>query len=119
MIVLAVALGGAAGSCLRAAIYAAMERRLGTGFPHATYLVNAIGSFVLGLSTAQLSAATAQPELQALVGIGFCASLTTFSSFSCSAWLLFEQGRTTAFAQHTFANLFFSFAAAWFGLSCG
>ena len=52
-------------------------------------LVNVVGAALLGL----LAGLPAAPRRQLLVGIGFCGSLTTFSSWMLDAMRLISAGR--------------------------
>jgi CrcB protein len=45
-------------------------------------IVNAIGSFVLGVATALLVEGHLSADALLLIGTGFCGALTTFSTFS-------------------------------------
>ena len=74
MTVLLVALGAAIGAPLR---YVA-GHYLDSRWPWGTFLVNVVGSFLLGaFSGAALSA-----DALALLGTGFCGGLTTYSAFA-------------------------------------
>merc|ERR1712205_280245 len=55
-------------------------------------LVNVLGSLILGL----LLGLPYRPRMQLLVGIGFCGSLTTFSSWMVSSVDLIVSGRQLA-----------------------
>jgi len=78
-----VALGGAIGSVLRFLTVAAV------GTPIATLIVNALGSFVMGvLFVALATRMTVAPFLMA----GILGGFTTFSAFSLDAYKLFESG---------------------------
>lgn len=77
---LLVALGAAVGAPTRYAVEQHVAPRLvwmHDGFPWGTWIVNMVGSFILGWASAALAA----PQLL-LVGVGFCGSLTTFSGFA-------------------------------------
>ncbi len=70
MTLLLVAAGGAAGALLRWGVSRAVPGRT------ATLAVNLAGSLLLGLLL------HAGPSMAALVGIGFCGALTTFSTYA-------------------------------------
>ena len=74
MTVLLVALGAAIGAPLRFAV----ASRLDDEVPWGTLAVNVAGSFVLGL----LAALSVDGHTYALLGVGFCGGLTTYSSFA-------------------------------------
>ncbi|GAA0507015.1 putative fluoride ion transporter CrcB 2 [Saccharopolyspora subtropica] len=85
-----VALGGAMGACLRFLTDRWVQARHDTGFPWGTLVVNAVGSLLLGLLTgATLFGA---PAPTALVGVGFCGALTTFSTFGYESVRLLTDG---------------------------
>jgi CrcB protein len=67
---LLVLLGGAAGAVARFVLGRALPGRPGT------FAVNVVGSLALGLL------AEAAPDPYALLGIGFCGALTTFSTYA-------------------------------------
>ena len=79
MIALLVALGAAVGAPARYLTDRAVQRAHDTLFPWGTLSVNVAASLVLGVlagAGAHLPAST-----MALVGTGFCGSLSTFSTF--------------------------------------
>ena len=92
---IAVACGGAAGAAVRWAVVESFG--YGGGFPWALLGINTAGSLLLGLVV--FAAARHGRELLRLgLGVGFCGSLTTFSSF---AVLTAELGRDTDLATAT------------------
>lgn len=109
MTVVWVALGAAVGVPLRFVGAHLLDDRWHWG----TLLVNAVGSFLLGLSTAfGLSGSAA-----ALVGAGFCGGLTTYSAFAVQAH---GQGwrRGAAYAVLTLlSSLALCSLGFWLGLS--
>ena len=70
-----VAVGAGLGAVLRFGLASYADR---PGFALGTWAVNVAGSCVLGL----LSGLAVGPGALALVGVGFCGGLTTYSSFA-------------------------------------
>jgi CrcB protein len=75
-----VALGGAAGSLLRYAAGQALGPVRPGAFPWHTFAVNVAGSLLLGIVVA-LVPRDDPHHLRALLAVGFCGGLTTFSTF--------------------------------------
>lgn len=92
MTVLLVLLGGAAGAPLRYLTDLAIQSRHDSVFPWGTFTVNAVGSFVLGLTVGAVSAADGPSWVVALVGTGFCGALTTFSTFQIETFEFARDG---------------------------
>lgn len=76
MTVLLVALGAAMGAPLRFWVGHHLDHH--DGFPAGTLLVNVVGSTLLGA----LTALSLSGSLLALLGVGFCGGLTTYSAFA-------------------------------------
>ncbi len=89
-----VALGGALGATLRAAVALWLASSAARGeFPWATLAVNALGTAILALLAAlALNGRALSDDLQVLVGTGFCGALTTFSTFAVELVLLARAG---------------------------
>lgn len=88
MIALLVAVGAAVGAPARYLTDRAVQSRHTTRFPLGTFTVNVTASFVLGLVTG--AAAHLSDGTEALLGVGFCGALSTFSTFS---WEVLQLGR--------------------------
>ena len=52
------------------------------GFPVAVFVVNAVGSLLVGLFTALLANAVLSPEVSFVLVAGFCGGFTTMSTFA-------------------------------------
>jgi CrcB protein len=112
-----IAMGGAAGACLRFFLSQMAIQLFGKGFPFGTLLVNVLGSFILGL----LYSLIEQGQLQtipwrSLVGVGFLGALTTFSTFSVETVMLLQQGEWVKSIVNVFVNVIFCLFAAWLGM---
>jgi fluoride exporter len=115
-IVVAVALGGALGTVARYEL--ALAAPVSSGhFPWATFLANVAGSLVLGV------AVVAVPEVRpsssvarALVAVGFCGGLTTFSTLMVENVLLTRDGAVGVAALYLVISLLAGFAAVALGV---
>ncbi|MEV5713673.1 fluoride efflux transporter CrcB [Amycolatopsis mediterranei] len=76
-----VALGGAAGSVLRYLTDRKVQQWRDSPFPFGTLTVNVTGSFILGFLSGWLLHGAEPSSVRALVAVGFCGGLTTFSTF--------------------------------------
>ncbi|WP_345779389.1 fluoride efflux transporter CrcB [Natrinema sp. SYSU A 869] len=101
---LLVGLGGAVGALARYAVSSLVEEER---FPLSTFLVNVVGSFLLGL----VSFAGAGESLALFVGVGMCGAFTTFSTFSVDTVRLVEDGRVWTALVYSFGNAAVSIAA--------
>ena len=99
----AIAVGGVVGAALRWAVLTAVDAG---GFPWPVFAVNVAGSLILGvLLAAEWSHPRARLVLHDAGGIGFCGSLTTFSTFSVEVVNLTEDGDVGIAAVYTVASL--------------
>lgn len=89
-----ISLGGALGALARYGLSGAVQRWVGSGFPWGTAAVNIVGSFLFGLIWAfAMDRGHIDPDVRALIFIGFLGSFTTFSTF------ISETGQFLADAQ--------------------
>lgn len=79
MTFLVVAVGAAIGACLRFLTDRQVKAWQYTQFPWGTFVVNAVGSLVLGFLTGAALFGFDAPLVHALLGTGLCGALTTFS----------------------------------------
>lgn len=84
-------------------------------FPLATWLVNSIGSFLLGLLFNFPSSST----VYLLAGVGFLGAFTTFSTFKLEGVLLQISGKRSLFHWYTFATYGSGLLLAYFGFILG
>ena len=77
-----------------------------------TLAVNVVGSALLGLV---LGAAATPPALVALVGTGFCGTLTTLSTFGADVVRMVEQRRLARGLTHVLATVVLGVGAAALG----
>jgi len=88
----------------------------GTGrFPWGILLVNASGSFALGV----ISGAVLPAELAVVLGTGLLGGYTTFSAVAVESWLLAEEGRRGASWANLVGTAAACVAAAVLGVAAG
>lgn len=113
MIVLLIALGGAAGALARYGVATWAFDRWGSAFPYGTLLINIVGSFILGV-VMQLTHNNA--NMRAALAIGFCGAFTTFSTFSYETVSLIQNGKHLAALTNVVGSLVLCLFAVYLGL---
>lgn len=106
---LLVALGALAGAPLRLLADRVAVARRGPGSVLGTLTVNVLGSAVLGVL---LGLRGLPPGVVALVGTGFCGTLTTFSTFGWDVVRLVEERALLRAAAYLAATLVLGLGAA-------
>jgi fluoride exporter len=106
---LLVVLGAMAGAPLRLFAERLAATRRGAGSVAGTVAVNVAGSALLGFL---VGLAEAPGWVLALVGTGFCGTLTTFSTFGADAVRLHGQRRTGTAAAYLAGTLVLGIGAA-------
>ena len=114
---LAIAFGGALGAVSRYWLTVSIERFNGTGFPLGTFMVNLLGSFLIGLLyilfAEKLSVAD---QWRPVIITGFLGAMTTFSTFSLDALLLFQQGHYNTALFYVLSSVMICIFAAYAGM---
>ena len=114
---------GAVGALVRyhlgAFVHSSANRALAseTEFPFGTLFVNALGSFILGVAAALLSGAFFSQIIYVAIGVGFCGSLTTFSTLAVDLQRFLRDRRFAAFALLLGASAATGLGATWLGLA--
>lgn len=115
MILLWVALGAAVGAPARYLTDRAVQTRRDSVFPWGTLTVNVVGSFILGVLAALGSHVS--PAVSALVAVGFCGALTTYSTFSYEVVRLLEEHARLYALANVLVSLLAGFGAVALGWS--
>ncbi|GMA60079.1 fluoride efflux transporter CrcB [Alicyclobacillus fastidiosus] len=102
--------GSAIGAVARYGIGVALTNVNKSVFPWGTWLVNVVGTTLLGLFT--LSLQNASPDLFLLLGTGFCGGFTTFSTLSVETVTLFRENRRLSIF-YLFSSLGVGLILAW------
>lgn len=120
MPLLLIGLGGFAGAIARYLVDGAVADRTGGAFPWGTLVVNATGSFLLGLLFALTTDRAILPaEIRGPVLIGFIGAYTTFSTWMLESWRLVETGALAAAAANLLGSTAVGIVAVILGLTLG
>jgi fluoride exporter len=108
-----VALGAVVGSPCRFLIDAFVSRRLGRAQPWGILLINLSGSAILGMLAGLLARGSLTSSDYALLGVGFCGSFTTFSTFVWETIALVENRRVRSAVANVVLSVAFGVAFAY------
>jgi CrcB protein len=108
MTITLIILGAAVGAPARFAIDQYIRRY--TTKPYGVFVVNILGSFLLGLTYGS------SEQVEDLLAIGFAGAFTTWSTFMLDIYLAFELKRYKEAAANLILSLGLGLLAAWFGL---
>ena len=109
-------LGGGTGSVLRYCVQLALhERIVPYTFPWATFTVNIVGSFLIGMFYALSARFNLATDIRLLLTTGLCGGFTTFSTFSNDSLILLKQGLHGLFLLYVVLSVALGVAAAMLG----
>ena len=115
--VLVICLGAVAGANARYFISRYAAQFLGPVFPYGTLFINIAGSFIVGFFVIWTSERVlADPRWRLLIVVGFCGSLTTFSSYAFESMSYFEQGQWMLLLTNVIGNNLLCLAGALAGM---
>ena len=117
-----IGLGGALGSMARHWSNGLATVLVGVGFPWGTLAVNVIGSFIIGVAAATLSADGRFPSsdtVRQFLMVGVCGGYTTFSAFSLQTLAFIEGGQWLPAIANAGLSVVFCIAAVWLGYLAG
>ena len=113
---LLVGLGGAIGSIFRYITHWLTSKYFQSSFPISTFLVNILGSLLIGLFIGYLG--KYYPEnhpLKFLLIIGFCGGFTTFSSFALENYNLLQNNNQITAYIYMATSIILTISAVGFG----
>ena len=117
MLVLEIAIAGAAGAMLRSIVDTLVRQRSNETLPRGTLTINVTGSFVLGIVTGLALYHGLGADSRTVYGTGFCGGYTTFSTFAYQTVRLGEQRAYSGAWRNIAASLVLPAAAAALGLA--
>lgn len=90
---IAIFIGGGLGCVMRYAVQLLLHDRIvAYNFPWATFTVNIVGSFLIGLFYALSARLNLTDEIRLFLTAGLCGGFTTFSTFSNDNLAMIRQG---------------------------
>jgi len=115
-----IGLGGFLGANARYLLGGWVADRLGPGFPYGTFVINATGSFAIGLFMALVTDRfSAPPGLRLFFAIGFVGAYTTFSTFTYESVALLEARAYAAAAANLIGSVAIGLLAVVLGAAVG
>lgn len=117
--ILLITVGAVIGSGARFALDAMARRWFPRGPSPGILVVNLLGSFVLGVLVGLMATRLVEDRWRLLVGVGFCGSFTTFSTFVVELAELFDQGQRRALVSWVIVTVVGGGIAASLGLVVG
>ncbi|QQM32490.1 fluoride efflux transporter CrcB [Martelella lutilitoris] len=114
------AIGGGLGAACRYLVGVLAIRVIGHGFPWGTFIVNVLGSLLIGLLVEAVARLLNQSaEMRMFLVTGFLGGFTTFSSFSLDAMNMIERGDYMPALVYVGASVALGLAAVFAGLAIG
>lgn len=116
--ILLVGLGGGMGSILRFLTSVVTQKYNPTLFPLATFAVNILGCFLIGLLIGLLGTSIQNDQnLRFLLITGFCGGYTTFSTFASENFNLLQNQYYGTAALYIGTSIIGGLIAVWLGLT--
>jgi len=104
--ILLVGLGGGIGSAARYLCQKWFASNYDNSFPWATFAVNLIGCFLIGVIYAASEKSTVlTPQIRLFLATGFCGGFTTFSTFGFENMNLLRSGDTSYFFLYAIGSV--------------
>jgi CrcB protein len=116
MILLAVSVAAGGGAVLRYGVDRAAARRLRSEWPLGTFVINVLGSLLLGLVVGLSRHHGLDAQVVDVVGAGFCGGFTTLSTWAWESIALAESGEWLASSLNVVGSVLAGLLAAAAGL---
>ena len=114
--ILLVGIGGAIGSIFRYVTHWATTKYFQGSFPLSTFLVNILGSLLIGLFIGYLGKYFPENHpLKFLLIIGFCGGFTTFTSFALENYNLLQNNNQITAYIYMATSIILTISAVGFG----
>ena len=115
-----IGVGGVLGANTRYLVSIWAVRRFGISFPVGTFLINASGSFAIGLLATVIQTTLGNSiEARLLVLTGFLGGYTTFSTYAYESVILFQEGENRAALLNWLGSAVVGIVACLIGIAIG
>lgn len=115
---LIVGIGGGIGSIARLLSQRGVQRMIDLSFPLGTFLINIIGSFIIGVVYALSERGNfLTPEIRLFLTVGFCGGFTTFSTFSYDNYNMISEKLWQFLVLNVGGSIFFGVLAVYLGVA--
>ncbi len=114
---LIVGTGGLIGTVMRYLVQVHIEKLMGSTFPLGTFLINILGSFIIGVVYGLAEKGNLiGPEWRLFLAVGLCGGFTTFSTFSADTLNLLKDNSFIQMLSYTGGSVLFGLLAVYFGI---
>lgn len=114
---LIVGTGGLIGTVMRYLVQVHIEKLMGSTFPLGTFLINILGSFIIGVVYGLVDKGNIMgPEWRLFLAVGLCGGFTTFSTFSADTLNLIKDNSFVQMLLYTGGSVLFGLLAVYFGI---
>jgi len=114
--VIAIGFGGAIGAITRYGVSGWAYSFAGTSFPWGTFIVNMIGSLLIGLCAGIVEEVQFSDEIKMFVFVGLLGSFTTFSTFSYKNFQMIQEGEYGLIAANVGGSIILGLAMVFVGM---
>ena len=84
--------------------------------PWGTFIVNILGSLLIGFLLGLVSKGIVSPDMKLLLVTGFCGGFTTFSTFANESFGMMKAGDALQMALYVGASVVIGILAVWAGM---
>jgi fluoride exporter len=117
--ILSIAVGGAFGAVARYLINISPLQNYLKPFPFPTFLINIVGSFLIGfLLTLFTDKMPINENLRLAIIVGFLGAFTTFSTFELEIWSLTRENQFFMAILYLTLSVLVGFIGIWAGVLC-
>ncbi|PZE20891.1 fluoride efflux transporter CrcB [Paenibacillus xerothermodurans] len=109
--------GGAVGTLCRFYLGRWVNSKMKSQFPWGTWVINATGSFALGLLLSMHANEQISDLVWMVMGTGFCGAYTTFSTFGYETIQLVQQGEMAKAALYVVSSVLLGLWSAFVGMT--